>query len=78
MRNKYLKLGGILLFLVLLTVLLLQPTETKAGIFDASSEVTYKEYWVPHKQFTAGCGDKEKPGGSWYIEPYPNCTKTGC
>jgi len=76
MKNRLIGLTGILLFVTILSGLLLRPSTTKAGIFDASSEVTYKEYWVPHSEFTAGCGDKEQPYGSWYIEPYPDCTKT--
>ena len=75
MKTRYLKFMGILIFMVLLSALLLRPAETKAGVFDASGEVTYKEYWVPHTQFTGGCADHEKPYGSWYLEPY-GCEKT--
>lgn len=44
----------------------------EAGIFNASEEVTYKEYWIPHKQFTGGCTDDGlplNPTGSFYSEP---------
>ena len=77
MSNRYLKPIGILLILGLLSVLLLRPTETRAGVFDASGDVTYKEYWVDHSEFTGGCGDDERPSGnSFYLEPYPSCEKT--
>ncbi|HVL93799.1 MAG TPA: LamG-like jellyroll fold domain-containing protein [Acidimicrobiales bacterium] len=49
-----------------------------AGIHRAGSEVTYKEYWVPHSQFTAGCPEhgEEKPAGNvFYFEPGP-CAKS--
>ncbi len=65
----------LLLLLGLLVALVGQPQEVQAGIYNASNEVTYKEYWVPHSEFTGGCGDNEKPYGSWYLEPY-GCEKT--
>ncbi|HEV7523463.1 MAG TPA: hypothetical protein VGP92_00770, partial [Acidimicrobiia bacterium] len=50
-----------------------------ASIFSSSSDVTYKEYWLPHTvAYTAGCAEtglSQPAGGSWYIEPGP-CTKT--
>ncbi|MEZ4515548.1 MAG: hypothetical protein R3C44_01485 [Chloroflexota bacterium] len=62
-------------------VLLLGPQHAEAGIFNESDEVTYKEYWVSHKEFTAGCnqdGTPQDPDGSWYVEPGPldKCPKT--
>lgn len=57
-----------------------------AGIYDAETETSYKEYWVPHSEFTggfartkdssgatvavAGCPDASG-GGAWYLEPWP-------
>lgn len=70
-------------------LLLLQPATTEAGIFDASQDVTYKEYWVPHSTYTGGvekdsngqydanCAPTHPYGNSWYLEPYPSkCRKT--
>ena len=73
-----------ILFLALVilgSLMLMVPAVTEAGIFNASSEVTYKEYWVPHSEFTAGCNDDgspQSPGGSWYLEPHTlvKCPKT--
>lgn len=66
---------GFLLTLILLTAGLLGPTSpADAAVFGDSNEVTYKEYWIDHSQFTAGCllgGVPEKPNGSWYVEPGP-------
>jgi len=54
----------------------LRPSAVEAGIYNADEEVTYKEYWISHSEFTGGCGSHEVPeGGSWYLEPWP-CTKT--
>ncbi len=69
MRTRINRSAGLLLLLGLLLLVLLSPSETNAGIWDASGEVTYKEYWVPHSEFTGGCGENEK-NGSWYLEPY--------
>lgn len=64
-----------LLGLVFVSVLL-RPSPVEAGIYDADAEVTYKEYWVSHSEFTGGCGSHEVlAGGSWYLEPWP-CAKT--
>lgn len=68
-------------FVILGSLMLMAPKETKAGIFNAGEEVTYKEYWVHHNQFTGGCNDDgtpTSPGGSWYLEPYTlvKCPKT--
>jgi hypothetical protein len=54
-------LHTVLLLLLALSALLLLvgPSGVQAGIYRASGEVTYKEYWVPHTQFTGGC----HPGG---------------
>ncbi len=66
----------VMVLVVLIGVLvgLGRAPEAKAGIFAADSEVTYKEYWMNHTQFTGGCTDAglpEAPGGSWYAEPGP-------
>ncbi len=45
----------------------------KAGIYNSSSDVTYKEYWIPHSQFTARCQDVGS--NFFYLEPGP-CEKT--
>ncbi len=51
-----------------------QPAD--AAIHGSSDEVTYKEYWVGHDQFTGGCGDLAVPGGgARFVEPWP-CEKT--
>jgi uncharacterized repeat protein (TIGR02543 family) len=64
------------LLALLFVSVLLRPSPVEAGIYDTVAEVTYKEYWVSHSQFTGGCGSLEVPeGGSWYLEPWP-CTKT--
>ena len=75
-----------ILFLVLALGLLgglvmIRPASVEAGIFNASNQVTYKEYWVNHSQFTGGCNDDgtpTNPTGTWYMEPsLPNkCPKT--
>lgn len=62
--------------LMLLGLFVWVPLPVQAGIYSADTEVTYKEYWVPHSQFTAGCDAHGRPsGGSWYLEPWP-CEKT--
>ena len=53
----------------------------QAGVYDADTEVTYKEYWVHNKQFTGahtnpGCIDTN-PNGTFYIEPVGNCQNAG-
>ena len=76
------RLSILFLALVILgSLLLMAPAITKAGIFNASNEVTYKEYWVHHNQFTGGCNDDgspTSPSGSWYMEPHTldKCPKT--
>ena len=73
-----------MLFMVLVilgSLMLMAPKVTKAGIFNAGEEVTYKEYWVHHNQFTGGCNDDgtpTSPSGSWYLEPHTRvkCPKT--
>ncbi len=62
-------------------LLMILPAPAEAGIFNASSQVTYKEYWVNHSQFTGGCNDDgtpTNPGGTWYVEPWTlqKCPKT--
>lgn len=64
--------GIALLLLIGLLISLGRAPEARAGVFNADEEVTYKEYWMPHSQFTAGCTDTGAPGspnGSWYAEP---------
>jgi len=63
------------------SLMLMAPEVTQAGIFNAGEEVTYKEYWVHHNQFTGGCnedGSPTSPSGSWYLEPHTRvkCPKT--
>jgi hypothetical protein len=57
----------------LLTGLSLQARSVEAGIYNADSEVIYKEYWIPHSQFTGGC--THPLTNSWYLEPWPGCIK---
>ena len=74
------------LFLVLALGLLgglvmIRPTAVEAGIFNASNQVTYKEYWVHHDELTGGCnadGTPTHPGGTWYMEvgTRQRCPKT--
>ena len=72
----------LLLGLVLLgSLLLTRPSGVAAGIFNASNQVTYKEYWVHHNQFTGSCNDDGSPthsGGTWFTEPerMEECPKT--
>ena len=69
------RFNGLVLFLLLglVVVALGRAPAANAGLYNADSEVTFKEYWMPHKQFTAGCavpGINDKPtGNSWYSEP---------
>ncbi len=63
---------GSMLILLLLGVGLLGPaTPADAAVFGDSNEVTYKEYWIDHKEFTAGCDEDLDANGSWYSEPGP-------
>lgn len=61
------------IFVFMLTILaamgglLLETGSSRAGIYDGGSEVTYKEYWIPHSEFTGSCDSNS--GGSWYVEP---------
>lgn len=50
------------------------PRPLQAGIYNSSSEVTYKEYWIPHTEYTGGCTNPIE--NSWYLEPWPGCVKT--
>src|SRR5690606_2959038 len=65
--------GFLLLVLLGLVAALGRAPQANAGIYYADDEVTYKEYWFDHKEFTAGCeipGINDKPNGnSWYTEP---------
>lgn len=74
---KHLRIKRVVLVLfigALMSLLVWRAASVEAGIYDAANEVTYREYWVPHTEFTAGCGDHEEPNGSWYLEPY-GCDK---
>lgn len=47
-----------------------------AGIFNADTDVTYKEYWMPHSEFTGGFVEgsncvNASGGGEFYLEPWP-------
>lgn len=63
----------LVLFFVLGIVMMLgRAPKADAGFYDAGEEATFKEYWMPHKQFTGGCevpGINDKPNGSWFSEP---------
>ena len=65
--------GIAVLFLLLgLMIGLGRTPAVEAGIFSADTEVTYKEYWIDHKEFTGGCTDDglpTSPNGSFYAEP---------
>lgn len=63
---------AVLVLLAGLLIILGRTQIAEAGIYNGSEEVTYKEYWMPHSQFTAGCTPDGLPGdpnGSWYVEP---------
>lgn len=72
----------LILGLILLgSLLLAQPPAVEAGIFNANNQVTYKEYWIHHDEFTGGCnedGTPTNPGGTWYTEAWTlqKCPKT--
>jgi hypothetical protein len=81
MSSKNTSITLFLLGLALLILPLTGPSPVEAGIFRASGEVTYKEYWVPHTQFTGGCnedGTPTNPSGTFYFEPFTlwKCPKT--
>jgi len=64
--------GLALLLLFGLLISLGRAPEAQAGMYNADAEVTYKEYWIPHTEFTGGCdedGNDLKPNGVWYSEP---------
>ncbi len=72
---------GVLLTAMLMAVTLLVPSSVRGGIFNSSQEVTYKEYWIDHSEFTGGCnadGSPTNPSGTSYIEPQElnKCPKT--
>jgi hypothetical protein len=48
-----------------------------AAVFPDSADVTYKEYWIPHSQFTGGCPElgTVRAAPAQYVEPGP-CVKT--
>jgi len=63
-----------------------QAEDLYAGIYNADTDVIYKEYWLPHSQFTGGYVNHDSNlcqnssgGGDWYLEPWPSsatCRKT--
>ncbi|MCB0064704.1 MAG: hypothetical protein KDE19_21420, partial [Caldilineaceae bacterium] len=66
---------------ILFTILDTLPTW--AGVYNANDDVTYKEYWLPHSEFTGGiddtlpgCVDTVPNGGAFYLEPVNSCSKT--
>ena len=68
--KRIVTVAGLLLMIVLIG--LAHAPRAAAGVFNADSEVTYKEYWMPHSQFTGGCtevGLPENPNGATYAEP---------
>jgi hypothetical protein len=80
-RSKTRTLFLILGLSLLAGLVMIRPASVEAGIFNASNQVTYKEYWVHHDEFTGGCnedGTPTNPGGSWYMEPWTmqKCPKT--
>ncbi|HRW09126.1 MAG TPA: hypothetical protein P5121_28670, partial [Caldilineaceae bacterium] len=44
-----------------LMLLLVMPLVAFAGIYDADTPTTYKEYWIDHKEFTGGHVEAELP-----------------
>lgn len=81
MKRKPLVVSYIFIIMALFVALL--PGVAEAGIYNADTDVTYKEYWAPHSQYTGGiedidtCSPSTPGGGSYYIEPWPrNCRKT--
>ena len=46
-----------------------------ASLTPSDGEVTYKEYFVPHTQFSGSCSSPPLAGGYWYVEPAP-CAKS--
>ncbi len=79
------KILSFITFLVSLCGLwLTQPQHLYAGIYNSDTDVIYKEYWLPHSQFTGGYVDynnilcqNTSGGGDWYFEPWPfPCMKT--
>ena len=76
------KRNSVLAFMLLVGLLigLGRATQVEAGVWDADSEVTYKEYWMNHSQFTGGCNDDgtpSKPNGAEFVEPgkFNECRK---
>ena len=78
------RISGLLVVLILfgLVMALGRAPQVNAGVYNADGEVTYKEYWMSHTQFTGGCiepGVNSEPNGNvWYSEPdtLAKCPKT--
>lgn len=70
-------------FALSLLVALLVTLPVAAGIYEADTPTTYKEYWVSHNVFTGGnveaslptCVDTRPQGRTWYVEPWGQCRK---
>lgn len=83
--QKAMKILAYFMPIVALFVLpLLAVTPVQAGIYDAESEVVYKEFWVPHSEsvFTSGIEYDVDTGkcvihdfGPWYLEAWAPCDK---
>jgi len=59
-----------LLFVAFANLLIVSGQVFGAGVYDSSTEVTYREYWISHEWFTGGDACAESPvGNKWYIEP---------
>jgi len=68
--KRIVTVAGLLLMIVLIG--LAHAPRAAAGVYNADSEVTYKEYWMSHSQFTGNCtaeGLPENPNGTFYAEP---------
>ncbi|MEZ4515545.1 MAG: hypothetical protein R3C44_01470 [Chloroflexota bacterium] len=80
MSNKLRNTLIIALTAMTLGIVLALPNFAAAGIYNSDDEVTYKEYWIDHSEYTGSClpdGTPEKPyGNSFYIEPSNKCEKT--
>nr|HMN27001.1 InlB B-repeat-containing protein [Caldilineaceae bacterium] len=84
MRQRSFATPVLTAMMLVLIWLISTPAEVSAGIYNASSEITYKEYWAPHSEYTGGradaigCVDTAPGGYSWYIEPVKASTSLDC
>lgn len=77
-KNQYL-LSFVCLLFAISAAVLWPPQPAQAGIFNADTDVTYKEYWMPHSEFTGGFVEgsncvNASAGNEFYLEPWP-CQK---